>query len=528
MGIGHGGIRIPAKQDDKKPAQKYKEGGTRRMGNFQFVSTGYKLPAVPETDRGFPGQYKHRTSDREDDPARDRIDLFEIHAKNYRIAAYQPNSRAIGEPNWPFFRIFFVNEVLTPLRPLNQPVIRNPMVDPGYPVPQNEKRRLRALYDYQILDTIPEKEYDFITRMAAQICNTPASLMTLLSEDRQWFKSTFGYQITETPRAISFCNYSILDPDHVTVVPDMRVDERFAANPLVTQDPYAVFYAGAPLVTPDGFALGTICVLDREANNLNEEQQEALQALANQIVTNLELRKKIYQLTQTKGKLKEANKELKHFARITSHDMKTPLANILMLSSSYRAYDGSTKDDHPMELIKVIDASAREMLSFIDHVLERSGSADLEKKEAKMIDSRAVLHKVIQFIAPPADIRIATTGKFPGVSMDAVLLQQVFQNLITNAIKYNDKQEGLIGIEARSDAKFNHFIFTDNGSGIKKDDLPRLFKGKTKPEKRDRYGNTGTGHGLVTLKQIISKAGGKIAVTSELHRGSTFTVSLPV
>jgi light-regulated signal transduction histidine kinase (bacteriophytochrome) len=352
--------------------------------------------------------------------------------------------------------------------------------------------------------------------------------MSLLSEDRQWFKSAHGFPITETPRAISFCNYSILDPDQVLVVPDLRADPRFAKNPLVTNEPHAVFYAGAPLVTPEGFALGTICVLDRKPHTLNDDQLDALKSLASQIITNLELRKKIHLLTKTKGKLKAANRELKQFARLTSHDMKTPLANILMLSSSFRNYDGSTKDSHPTELIRVIDDSAREMLHFIDKALERSASADQETKQPKMTDSGAVLDKAIQLIAPPAGIDIKIDGIFPRVSVDAVSLQQVFQNLLTNAIKYNDKEEPRIVIEARSDAKFDHFIFTDNGSGIDKTALAGLFKGKTIPEKTDRYGNTGTGFGLPALKKLITRSGGKIAVASQLHRGSAFTVSLPV
>src|ERR1700709_1292883 len=122
----------------------------------------------------------------------------------------------------------------------------------SYPLPDNELQRLHALYDYAILDTLSEKEYDCITKIAAQICNVPASLITFLDNDRQWFKSHLGIDIRETPREISFCNYTIMDPENVTVVPDLRTDERFHKNPLVTGAPNAVFYAGAPLVTSEG------------------------------------------------------------------------------------------------------------------------------------------------------------------------------------------------------------------------------------------------------------------------------------
>ena len=125
-----------------------------------------------------------------------------------------------------------------------------------YPVAKNEKRRLQALYDYDILDTLSEKEYDSITKIAAQICNVPVSLITFLDKDRQWFKSHLGTEVNETSRELAFCNYTILDPDKVMVVTDLRVDERFLQNELVTGDTKIVFYAGAPLVTPDGYVLG--------------------------------------------------------------------------------------------------------------------------------------------------------------------------------------------------------------------------------------------------------------------------------
>ncbi len=144
-----------------------------------------------------------------------------------------------------------------------------------YPVPENENRRLNAVYEYAILDTICEEEYDGITKIAARICNVPASLITFLDKDRQWFKSHLGVDINETPREFSFCNYTILDPANVLIVPDLRTDSRFSENPLVTQDPHAVFYAGAPLVTPDGYALGSLCVLDGKVNHLNDDQIEA-------------------------------------------------------------------------------------------------------------------------------------------------------------------------------------------------------------------------------------------------------------
>jgi signal transduction histidine kinase len=396
-----------------------------------------------------------------------------------------------------------------------------------YPLPGNEKKRLESLYAYHILDTIPEKEYDSITKIAAQICNVPASLITLLDKDRQWFKSNFGFQIKETPRAISFCNYTILDPEKILVVPDLRTDERFANNPLVTGEPHAVFYAGAPLVTPGGVVLGSICVLDGKANDLNEDQKEALGALANQIITKLELHKKVHELTRIRKALKEANNDLKNFALIVSHDMKTPLANILMMSRSLKSTGRLNNDEHAGSFLDMIDSSAEELLVFIDEVLMKSEKIGRGKKN-RPTDTGALLKKIIRMIAPPQDVEIKLIGKFPKMHIDATSLQQIFQNLMINSIKYNDKKRGMISIHSVSDGLYYHFIFADNGAGIEKSRLKKIFSRGQTTDKTDRYGNTGTGHGLFTIKKITSQLGGKISVTSEKNKGSNFKVSLPV
>ncbi|MDB5280643.1 MAG: histidine kinase [Ferruginibacter sp.] len=397
-----------------------------------------------------------------------------------------------------------------------------------YPLPKNEKQRLQALYDYGILDTLSEKEYDSITKIAAQICNVPASLITFLDKDRQWFKSHLGISIKETPRELSFCNYTIIDPDKVLVVPDLRVDERFYQNPLVTGEPNAVFYAGAPLITPDGFVLGSICVLDGKINNLTDEQFDALKGLAQQVVTRLELQKKIKELNLIQKKLKEANKNLKSFAHIVSHDMKTPLANILLVSRSFKKNYEQYFDENAVPYFDLIDKSAKELLVFIDEILIQSENINKDARRSEtLIDSHSVLIKVIDLVAPPADIEINLKGEFPKVPMNKISLQQVFQNLITNAIKYNDKEKGEINITCMSDNSFHYFQISDNGSGMEKQDLAKIFKERQTLNKIDRFGNTGTGIGLASVKNILETCGGKIMVTSEKNTVSTFKICIP-
>jgi hypothetical protein len=161
--------------------------------------------------------------------------------------------------------------------------------------PVDEQARLAALRRYRILDTDPEQAFDDLTMLASHICGTPMALITLIDEDRQWFKSEVGVGIRETERSIAFCTHAIAQPG-IMEVPDARDDERFRHNPMVVGVPHIRFYAGAPLITPDGHGLGTLCVVDTKPRRLTAEQAQALDALRRQAQAQLELRHNLFEL----------------------------------------------------------------------------------------------------------------------------------------------------------------------------------------------------------------------------------------
>ena len=163
--------------------------------------------------------------------------------------------------------------------------------------PGNEAERLSALEAYRILDTAPEPVFDDLVAIAAHICGAPMSLITLIDDSRQWFKARVGLELAETRREHAFCAHAILDTVPL-VVTDATTDSRFADNPYVVDDPSIRFYAGAPLTTPDGHALGTLCVLDRVPRELTPDQLAALQALARQATALLEWRRTMAQLAE--------------------------------------------------------------------------------------------------------------------------------------------------------------------------------------------------------------------------------------
>ncbi len=160
------------------------------------------------------------------------------------------------------------------------------------PIPRDETQRLAALHRYDILDTAPEKTFDSITVLASHVCQTPIALLVLIDQDRQWFKAKVGVRLKETLRAFAFCAHTIMQRA-LFIIPDATQDKRFALNPFVVSGPHYRFYAGAPLVTPDNRALGTLCVIDKMRRTLTIDQKMDLLALSRLVMTELELRRSL-------------------------------------------------------------------------------------------------------------------------------------------------------------------------------------------------------------------------------------------
>ncbi len=392
-------------------------------------------------------------------------------------------------------------------------------------LPVDEKQRLEAVRSYQLLDTLPEKDFDNITALAASICEVPISLVTLLDADRNFLKSYYGINFNESPRNTSFCGHAILDDKSLFIVEDARSDPRFVNNPLV-KDMQAIFYAGVRLVNSDGYPLGTLCVFDNKPRTLSKFQQKALVQLAYQVVNLFEARKRNRILLEVQNELREKNEELKNFAGIVSHDMKMPLANMIITSDMLRSKYGSLLDDQGKQYLEYIKQSSFTLSEYITGLLEHYESDKTASLSEETFDSQDLLEEIIELMNINIDCEINLPEKNIEMRANKAALEQIILNLVGNSLKYNDKEKIKIDIYCSEENGSYNFKITDNGMGIPKKNLTHIFELFETTGSLDRYGKKGNGIGLSTVKKLVTKLNGEIDVFSEVGKGTTFQFSI--
>lgn len=443
------------------------------------------------------------------------------------------------------------------------------------PLPHEEINRLEALKRYDILDSMPERDYDDIAKLASQICQTPVSLISLLGEERQWFKASYGIDIQETPREYAFCTYHApVDPEEALVVADSREDERFASNPFVTGDPYVVFYVGVPLIDSDGFTLGSLCIIDHQPRQLSESELDALKILARQVVNLMELRcsnkalkqskeqyaalsaeleQQVKQRTQELAMTNEAlidsnsllsrsNENLQQFAYIASHDLQEPLRKV-------QSFGDLLKDQYTDQIgegvvyVERMQGAAARMSTLIRDLLSYSRIHTRRENTASVS-----LNDVVKTVLSDLELTIAKcganieAGTLPTVSGDASQLGQLFQNLLTNALKFRRSDTPpIIRVTARwisadslptgkrqpmGGALAYHCIeVADNGIGFDEKYVDRIFQIFQRLHGKSEF--DGTGIGLAVCEKVAANHGGFISARSKAGQGATFSIFLP-
>lgn len=387
---------------------------------------------------------------------------------------------------------------------------------------KNENERLKILDSYSILDTLSESDYDNITAIASEICNTPISLVSLLDKNRQWFKSHHGLSVSETPREYAFCAHAINISDDILIVQDARKDIRFHDNPLVTGEPRVIFYAGVVLKTIDDLPLGTLCVIDNKPNLLSQTQIKSLKALSNQVMNLLELRRNKILLEKANEKLEENNRELERFAFIAAHDLKSPLNNISSLAEMLSNNYSSKIDSEGQQIIDFIKSSAKKLNKLIEGLLDYSKTAKLITEEKAEVNLETLKDDMIGLYSFENKCHITLKTNLINIYINRTAIEQILINLITNSIKYCDKEIAKIEIEVKENETQYEIAVKDNGIGILKEEQEKIFNMFETLSNNDRFGNKGNGIGLATVKKLVETLGGQIEVESEIGKGTIF------
>lgn len=431
---------------------------------------------------------------------------------------------------------------------------------------KKEKERLALLNSYSILDTLAEQDYDNLTKLAAEICQTPISLITLLDGERQWFKSHHGLDVPETPIEHAFCAHAITSDEEIFTIYEARNDARFHDNPLVTGDPNIVFYAGIPLKNSTGLPLGTLCVIDRKPRTLTDNQTESLKIISEQVINLLELRRNKLELEKTHKKLKKFSKKLEKkvfqrtnqleiktiklelmindlasFNHICSHDLQEPLRKIQMFISqvSDTEFDNlSANGKHKLERIDLSAARMRNLIQdlltygfaeTIDNSLTNVSFKKLVEDVKDVLSEELKEHKTVLKVLNDCEITVRP-----------IQFKQLLFNLFTNSIKFTKKNEfpkievsgdiiegkSYPNLDLSEDSKYAHIVVVDNGIGFDQKYENKVFEIFQRLHSDEEY--QGTGIGLAIVKRIVLTHRGKIRVESSPGNGAKFEVFIPL
>ena len=378
-------------------------------------------------------------------------------------------------------------------------------------LPANEPQRLNALRRYDILDSPSEQEFDDMVQVASLICDTPIALISLVDENRQWFKAKVGLDADETPRDLAFCAHAIHDTNVLTIENAIE-DERFCDNPLVTGAPNIRFYAGAPLITEDQQALGTLCVIDSKPHSLKPEQIEALEKLARQVVRQMELR-------GINRDLCAQNNDKVRLLGTLSHDLRSPFNGLIGYSDILKRRADKMQPQQIKQIAEHISTASRSAYDQLENLLSWCKSEmNAVKNNIRALPLGPVFSNLAENLKIKADQKSITLCFPPSAELEVLadpdLLHSVLFNLITNAIKFSHEGD-TVKIEVSEEAGGLQLSVVDHGVGLTQTQIETLFNTKHIQSCNGTKGEKGCGLGLILVKDHLSRMNSRLQVNSE-------------
>lgn len=394
-------------------------------------------------------------------------------------------------------------------------------------VHQFKDERLEYAGTIQIKHDEQLKDLDQLLEIASKLIDVPRDLLSIRENDAAAFKSHFGFNLPVPTRKLSFCTYAIESDEELFYVPDACNDSFFKHHPFVIAAQPVIFYAGVPLRDQQNLVLGTVCIIDSVPRELSKDQKESLIMISTMIKRHLQLHQEKLKLKKKQTVLKEKNKLLKDFAHVVSHDMKMPLASMIMSSDLIRLKYKDQLDEDGVTYLAGIKTAAFSMRDYIDNVLSHYESEQSVLNTNDRFDINSMLLNIeellgmrqdyIQFIIPEENLEL---------NCDESAVEQILVNLIGNSLKYNHKDHIRIQVTATETDKYYRISIIDNGTGIPEAKQKEVFKLFTTLNQADRSGNRGHGIGLSTVKILVDKLGGVISYKSKIDRGTTFTFTV--
>lgn len=398
-------------------------------------------------------------------------------------------------------------------------------------LPGNEAERLQALRQYYVMDTDDEECFRDLVQLAAKICDVPISIISLLDDERSWFKSAHGLPRGEVDRKYSICSHAILQPE-IFIVEDTQLDPRFVNNPIVTGDLNVRFYAGAPLKTACGHHLGTLCILDSKPRQIDPDQIETLRILAHQVMAHLELRKSHRELEIVNEKLREINANKDKFFSIIAHDLRAPFHGILgfseVLETEIEDLDEKGIRDIAGYLRSTAHATFRLLENLLQWAMSEGGAIIYRPQDVQIEQVFQSVFEVLSAMAQKKNI-ILHNDASPDLTVyvDLNMMTSVLQNLTSNAIKFT-KNGGHVYLSAHKIGNEIKIAVRDTGVGMPEEQIQEFFMRQQPKSIKGTDGEKGTGLGLLLCRQFVEKNNGRVVIDSKINEGTTFNIIIPL